>query len=455
MTELLLVNEKKDINYKNCLKDSSLYFGSSSSQEDDLIYETLKYIKVKSCYKKGLLRSLANLYKNQAAIIIYSFLLGLIFFGIPMIFIYIKLFTNAALPLLIICLFGLIFSIISIVIPYIDSKKYKYFLSAKPERKNLFRHIGNIFLFLLLILSVFFAYIFYKDFLEDKDEKIKFDYNSSYYSYDSQVLSSDFIFKYIIYLLMIDNDKIKGIKERKIRMIFDNWDMNRLRYDLINMCIPLLIITFFSLIKIFIVEVRQTIEKVIFFGGVFTLLFFQCYINSNAIENLKGKNLIIASIFQNAIIVIILLGYILWNVNYTLSFIKERKDKNFAIRMLRNYFIYIIIIIDIITCFGYGIVVMSLLYCFISFNFNKDSENFKHLYISLIILKIGFFPIILGNSYYFGYYFLSLIFRPLTHYAPYQLKNSHYVKYNRKLLNFITLKEGRRKFSLKLKKNMQ
>ena len=46
---------------------------------------------------------------------------------------------------------------------------------------------------------------------------------------------------------------------------------------------------------------------VVLIGGVFTLLFFQCYINSNAIEHLKGKNLNIVSLFQNVLIVIILL----------------------------------------------------------------------------------------------------------------------------------------------------
>ena len=121
-----------------------------------------------------------------------------------------------------------------------------------------------------------------------------------------------------------------------------------------------------------------------------------------------------------------------------------------------NDFITIIIIIDIITCLGYGIVTLSLLYCFISFNFNNDSEDFGHLYTSLIILKVGFFPIILGNSYYFGYYFLSILFRPIAvDNTPYELKNSHYIKANRKLLNAMTLKQRKRQLSLKLQKEMK
>ena len=456
MTELLLVNENKDINSSESSNTKKMFNTDNFfALEDDPVYIALKYKRVLSCYKKPLLRMLANIYIHQLTIIVYSLILGFIFFGIPMIFIFINLFENITIPLLIICGFGLFFSLLYIIIPCIDSKRYRYMLSARPERKNIFKNIGNFFLFLILLISVFFAYMFYQDFLLDKDDKIKFNYDKNY-SYESEILSTDFIFKYIIYLLLIDYDKIKDLKNQKIRMIFRDWNINRLRYDLIYMYIPLLVITFFTLIKVFLIEVRQTVEKVLFFGGVFTLLFFQCYINSNAIEHLKGKNLNIVSIFQNVLIIIILLGYILWNVNYTLVFIKKRKDKNFAIRKLGNDFITIIIIIDIITCFGYGIVTLSLLYCFISFNFNNDSEDFGHLYTSLIILKVGFFPIILGNSYYFGYYFLSILFRPIAvDNTPYELKNSHYIKANRKLLNAMTLKQRKRQLSLKLQKEMK
>ena len=433
MTELLLVNENKDIistgstnpNPKSIFNNDNFF-----SLEDDPVYIALKYKRVLSCYKKPLLRILANIYVHQLTIIVYSFILGFIFFGIPMIFIFINLFENVTIPLFIICGFGMVFSLLYIIIPCIDSKRYRYMLSARPERKNIFKNIGNLFLFLILLISVFFAYMFYQDFLYDKDNKIKFNYDKNY-SYESEILSTDFIFKYIIYLLLIDYEKIKDLKNQKIRMIFRDWDINRLRYDLIYMCIPLLVITFFTLMKIFLIEVRQTVEKVLFFGGVFTLLFFQCYINSNAIEHLKGKNLNIVSIFQNALIIIILLGYILWNVNYTLVFIKKRKDKSFAIVIIN----------------------LSLLYCFISFNFNNDSEDFGHLYNSLIILKVGFFPIILGNSYYFGYYFLSTLFRPIAvDNTPSELKNNHYVKANRKLLNAMTLKQRKRQLSIKLQK---
>ena len=40
------------------------------------------------------------------------------------------------------------------------------------------------------------------------------------------------------------------------------------------------------------------------------------------------------------VIAIILIGYLFWNVNYSLLFIKKRKDKNFAIRRYKDYFIF-------------------------------------------------------------------------------------------------------------------
>jgi hypothetical protein len=301
--------------------------------------------------------------------------------------------------------------------------------------------------------------MFYHKIVIDQNKKIRFDYNEQNKDVNSLELSSDFIFKYILYILLLEQDKIEQIKNLKIKIIFDNWDLDNIRKSFMFICIPIVVISFFSIIKIFLIDVRQTIEKAIFSGGIFILSFFQCYIDSTAIEKLIGKNLNICALFQNVVIIFILLGYIFWTINYTIGLIKKRKDNNFAIRKYENNFILIIIIIDVITCLGYGIVTLSFLYCFISFNFNKanhDNEDFQHLYTSLIILKIGFFPIIIGNSYYFGYYFLSTIFRPIAiDDIPYELKNKNYIKANRKLWNAMCLKQRRRQMSFKLKKAMQ
>ena len=88
----------------------------------------------------------------------------------------------------------------------------------------------------------------------------------------------------------------------------------------------------------------------------------------------------------------------------------------------------------------------------------ENGAEFRHLYTSFSRLKYGFIPIIFGNSYYFGYYFLAMIFRPISsEFVPYELKNNHYVKAKRRLWNFMnskSLKAKRRKFSAKLKQSM-
>ena len=443
MTELLLSNQKKDINANF---DTRLSLSSN-----DNVYEALKYSRPKSCYKRLLLKMLLKLYVNHYLIIIVSFIIGFVFLGVPMIFLYFNVIENNAFPLLITFSFCLVISLLFIIIPCVDSKRYRYMISAKVERNNILKNFGNIFLFLLLLISNIFIVIFYNEILIDREKKIRFDYDDINDAYNSYELSADFIFKYILYILLLDNEKIEKIKNIKIKIIYDNWDFNSLRRELMYICLPLLVIAFFTLIKVFLIDVRQTVEKVILSGGIFVLLFFQCFIDGTAIENLKEKNLNISSLFQNIFIVIILFGYIFWTINYTLVKLKKRKDKNFAIRKYKDYYLYIIFLIDLITCVGYIIIVISILYCYISFRYKE--ESFYYLNISFIIVKIGFIPATIGNCFYFGYYFLALIFRPIASaFAPSELKNKCYIKSKRTLWNFMISKKRKEQNKKRIEK---
>ena len=445
--ELLLSNKKKDINANG--ETFSTFDISLNLNLNDNVYETLKYSRPKSCYKRPLLKVLLKLYTNHYLIIILSFLIGFIFLGVPMIFLYFKIMENNAFPLLITFSFGLVISLLYIIIPCIDSKRYRYMISAKVERNNILKNFGNIFLFILLLISNIFVVIFYNEVLINKENKIRFDYDEMSNTYNSYELSSDFIFKFILYILLLDNEKIEKIKNIKIKIIYDNWDFNSLRIEFMYICLPLLIIAFLTLIKIFLIDVRQTLEKVILTGGIFILLFFQCFIDGTAIENLKEKKLHISSLFQNVVIVIILFGYIFWTINYTLVKFKKRRDKNFAIRKYKNYYLYIILLIDLITCAGYVIIVISILYCYISFRYKE--ESFYYLNISFIIIKIGFIPAMFGNCFYFGYYFLAIIFRPIaSEFAPSELKNKCYIKSKRTLWNFMISKKRKMINKMKL-----
>ena len=68
MTELLLMNEKKDIGSSMSSKSKIMFSNErpiSIDFEDDPVYVSFKYKRVQSCYKKPLLRMLANIYKHH------------------------------------------------------------------------------------------------------------------------------------------------------------------------------------------------------------------------------------------------------------------------------------------------------------------------------------------------------------------------------------------------------
>ena len=70
-------------------------------------------------------------------------------------------------------------------------------------------------------------------------------------------------------------------------------------------------------------------------------------------------------------------------------------------------------------------------------NYNNKEETFKDLKIALYLLKIGFLFFIMSNSFYYGHYFLSLIFRPIAlQYAPIKLKEN-YVRSSKNLSSYI------------------
>ena len=164
------------------------------------------------------------------------------------------------------------------------------------------------------------------------------------------------------------------------------------------------------------------------------------------INNYEHKKLIeldieVISVFQIIMLGIIYIGYISWLLHSSFRFIKNPKDKNFAIRKYNFFCIFVLLLFDLITFLGSSLFFLSILYFYVSISFGE--EIFQKLNISLFILKNGFLLILIGNSYYFGHYLLSMIFRPLSiQYAPYELKNKSYVKANRKLINILNTKKS-------------
>ena len=63
-----------------------------------------------------------------------------------------------------------------------------------------------------------------------KEKSIKLDYKETF-SYDAQILPTDFIFKYIIYSLLVDFNKTYPVRYEKIKMLYDDMNINILRYE--------------------------------------------------------------------------------------------------------------------------------------------------------------------------------------------------------------------------------
>ena len=173
---------------------------------------------------------------------------------------------------------------------------------------------------------------------------------------------------------------------------------------------------------------------------------FNIIINSFSYEKISQLNIKTISLFQNVNIIIIYIGYIAWTLHNSFKLLLNPKDNNFSIKKYKLLNILLILIFDLVLIVGATLFVLSILYLFISSLFGE--ETFKNLNISFTLLKCGFLLIIIGNSYYFGHYLLSMIFRPVaTQCKPFIAKNESYVKANRKLRNAMNTRNKIRKIN--------
>ena len=162
-------------------------------------------------------------------------------------------------------------------------------------------------------------------------------------------------------------------------------------------------------------------------------------INSYKLEDLINLNIDIISGFELFLIIIIYIGYISWILHSSFKLIRNPKDKNFSIRKYTIFNLILILLFDLITLIGASFIILSFIYFYLSIL--NGEENLKNLKISFRILKFGFLLIIIGNSYYYGHYLLSMIFRPISiQYSPYELKNNNYIKAKRNLYNILVTK---------------
>ena len=437
MDELLI--QKTPV--KPNLNDSDSFSGQSEKIKFDPVKETLKRLRPHSKLKKILCFILYKFYSCQILIAFISFILGFLTFGLPLLFIYNSIIKNIITPFLIICIFALIFSIVLIIIHIIDGNKHKSSLIAKWERKNILKNIGISFTLIILIISVSLTINFYsKAIIYQNDEAIILDNEEASLS---EELKCDFFFKYILNMIyFFPSDINENNKNHIIKYYFSEDEyINILRRKIMNSSIPLLLVSFNKIIKCFIIQVKYPVEQFLFFFGAFSFLLLNVIINNYEHKKLIELDIEIISVFQIIMLGIIYIGYISWLLHSSFRFIKNPKDKNFAIRKYNFFCIFVLLLFDLITFLGSSLFFLSILYFYVSISFGE--EIFQKLNISLFILKNGFLLILIGNSYYFGHYLLSMIFRPLSiQYAPYELKNKSYVKANRKLINILNTKKS-------------
>ena len=135
MSEYLLEQEQRNNN-----EEEKTIKERSSHDEDfeiDILEDTLKHIYSKSKLRKKLAYILGLFYKSPALIILFSFLFGFIFFGLPLILIYIKVFDNFFIPICIMLILSFILNLTAVLIRIIDDKKNNIKILDKWERKNL------------------------------------------------------------------------------------------------------------------------------------------------------------------------------------------------------------------------------------------------------------------------------------------------------------------------------
>ena len=404
----------------SCSKDSLFEF--------DIVSDTLKHVYSKSKIRKKLAFILSIFYSNPLLIIILSFLIGLLTFGLSMLSIYFKIFNNLAIPVICLLILNLFFCICLIVIRIYDDKKNKIGYGAKWERKNILKNIGLSMTLILLIIAAILFYLFFKKlihYINNEDITIEGNSNKEPYYYD-------FILKYIINCFLIKKTEVDN-KDNKVINAFDDSALKNLHTYLIISFIPLFLFCISKIIKIILIEVKYTIPQVIVYSNFFVLIIL-IFVSHNFYGKDNYKWLTI-SIIEIVLLSIIYIGYIFWIINSVLKLNRNPKDKSFAIYKYDLGILLLIFAFDLLNMVGSSLIYISFIIYF--FKYEDNSECYKDLEKTLLTLKIGFLLCVLSNSYYYGHQILSLIFRPISiQYAPVKLKK-FYIKANKNLASYI------------------
>ena len=406
----------------------------------DVVSETLKHVYISSKLKRKLTRILSILYRSPIYIIILSFFIGFIIICLPFILIYYSVIKNIIVPFITICSISICIFCLLIIIRIIDDVKSKSSIIAKWERKNLLKIIGSVITTSILLTASCLIYFFYNNIEEGrKNKQIIIDYNN-YNS--SKKIESDFLFKYILNLICLSPSSINNNNKNNIIKYYFKFDneLINLQTNMINFLIPLLTLNAIKIIKIILVSIKFLIQQTLFYLG--SLILGVILIINNYYSDFS----FVLSIIEIWSIFFIYVGYLSWTLQYMFKFYKRPKDKSFGIRKYHFFNLILILFNDIVTCTGTSLIFISIFLYFLAFV--EEKETFYNLIFSFDLFKIGFFILIVGNSYYYGHYILAIIFRPISlEYCPAELRNSCYKKAKKNLTSFLT----KRKIGLKMR----
>lgn len=422
----------------------------------DTVTEVLKHIHTNSKIKKRLSLCLGTLHSFPSLILLISFFSGLLFFASPLFLLYYKTIKNIGFPLMIICIITMFFNLCFIVLRILSNKRNKNNLVSKWERKNILSNIGlfvNMGVLLASSIILFFLWQGVANFTKEKEIIVDYEDNGL-----SKQVSYDYLFNFLLSLFFVKTKKIdKYNYNNKIKfdITFPVEDkMSFLQKYIIYIFIPLSVFCLNKSIKVTLLEVKFQFQQImVFFTGLFFCLliiginyFFYIEKIFNINENLNK----IISILELIFICIIFTGLILWVVQNIFRFIGNPKDKNFAIREYSILHSFVLVILDLGIFSGYTMIFLSFLFYFVAYIQKGECyQNFKY---SIIFIKIGYFLLAIGNSYYYGHNLLANIFRPIAlEFAPSELKNKHYIRAKRNILNQLAGIKNQHKRSSKMR----
>ena len=444
----------KDLFIQSNLKDSlstSLFSQSDRSYSDSSISSTFKRVHSRSHLKQGLSNCLGDFYSSPFLLISIEFLIGFIFFCLPiLLIIFCKLLNNIIISFLIIASFSFIFSVSLIIIRILDDKKHKLLTLAKWQRENLFSNLGMALILLPLIVFLLFAVKYYDILLNYKESYtiILTSKNNTF----SENLDLDFITKYALDVFLINiNNKYENLNSEVGYILYTNKEyvFTNLRDQLFIISIPLFIICIFKLIKVILIVIKYTFENFFSYaiGFVFCIIcMILRNIDTDQIESEKKT----ISICELILVILFYITYTAWIIHNVVRKIQNPKECSFGIRKYPKKHLIVILFFDLLILVGSCLIFISFIIYFSKYII--ENEKFITFIYSYHFLKSGFCLYSIGIAYYYGHYIMTMIYKPvLEEFIPVELKNENYIKVKR---NFSFISKMRKKVKFKnTKKN--